>query len=112
MKNHLTFSLSIALLAISTTACKKEADSKTYFGTVRAEIVSCTGPTGRPYIIDVLDNEKLDSVATLTLPSSYKAVGTAIKFKIRELETSDYFMICTTNIIAPKQVIVYEVSEN
>ncbi|WP_207420736.1 hypothetical protein [Desertivirga brevis] len=112
MKKYLTFSLSLPLLAISTTACKKEANSKTYFGTVRAELVSCTGPTGIPYVIDVLDDEKLDSVATLTLPSKYKSIGKAIKFKIREVGTSDDFMICTTNIIAPEQVIVYEVSEN
>ena len=99
----------IVTILLSSFSCRK--NSPEFFnGTVDRQINSCTGSTGFVFIIKYSDqNNREDSLSTLTLPIQFKLSGTKIKFQIRDLSNADDIMVCNAMIIPPKQKVIYNV---
>lgn len=99
------------LLILALFSCKKNVIDKTYSGTVKTELVSCSGEGGLPFIVTIESNSTFDSISTLTLPNKYWSSGKKIKFKQRELNKSDAIMFCNGLFSIPKQIVIYDVTE-
>ena len=77
-------------------------------GEVIEELVECSSSLGHPYIIKYTDfNNNVDSFMTLSLPENFKIPGTKISFKISSFIEESVF--CTTDIIAPPQLPIFDV---
>ena len=104
------------LLALAFTmiffCCKKEKDKIIYTGEVISQPNYCTSSKGFPFIIKYLDKKNhSDTVITITLPIQYKFIGQKIKFEIRDLTSQDERIACTDLFDIPKQVIIFNVSQ-
>lgn len=102
--------LLMTVILLQLAACKKKNEYPTYTGEVKGHSNDCTGTTGFPIVIKVYDSNQYDTVYTLTLPNQYWIVGKKISFKLRPLQSNDEPMLCNAMIIAPKQVVVFDVS--
>jgi hypothetical protein len=68
-------------------------------GTVIYQI-SCNSENGLAFLIQVTEQNIIDTIATTTLPDIYQIEGSKIFFKTREPE---HALFCTTNITPPKK---------
>lgn len=103
--------LSLAFITISF-CCKKENHKIMYTGEVISQPNYCTSSTGFPFIIKYLDKiDHSDTIITITLPIQYKFIGQKIKFEIRDPTTQDERIACTDLFDIPKQVIIFNVSQ-
>lgn len=103
--------LSLAFTIMSV-CCKKEKDKIIYTGEVISQPNYCTSSTGFPFIIKYLDKmDHSDTIITITLPIQYKFIGQKIKFEFRELTSQDEKIACTDLFDIPKQVIIFNVSQ-
>lgn len=92
--------------------CKKEKDKIIYSGEVISQPNYCTSSTGFPLIIKYLDEiNHSDTIITITLPIQYKFIGQKIKFQIRNLTSQDERIACTNLFDIPRQVIIFNVSQ-
>ena len=106
-KTLLSLAFSIIFLC-----CKKEKEKIIYTGEVISQPNYCTSSTGFPFIIKYLDKmSHSDTIITITLPIQYKFIGQKIKFEIRDLTSQDERIACTNLFIIPKQVIIFNVSQ-
>lgn len=103
------FSLAFSIIFL---CCKKEKEKIIYAGEVISQPNYCTSSTGFPFIIKNLDKmNHSDTIITITLPIQYKFIGQKIKFEIRDLTTQDERIACTDLFDIPKQVIIFNVSQ-
>lgn len=106
MKFIYFFYISILLSSFS---CRKSSP-EFFNGTVDRNINGCSGSTGFVFIIKYLDqNNREDSLSTLTLPTQFKLSGTKIKFQMRDLNNMDEVMFCNAMIVTPKEKVIYNV---
>ncbi|MFZ5978028.1 MAG: hypothetical protein GTN67_05820 [Hydrotalea flava] len=90
-------------------SCRKNSP-EFFSGNVDRGINGCSGSTGFVYIIKYSDqNNREDSLSTLTLPTQFKLSGTKIKFQMRDLNNTDEIMFCNAMITPPKQKVIYNV---
>ena len=93
-------------------SCRKKIDSVRYKGEVISQPNYCTSSTGFPFIIKYLNgNNILDSSITINLPTQYKFIGQKITFEMRELNSQDEKIACTNLFIIPKQMVIFNVSQ-
>lgn len=104
-----TLAIVLAFL-ISVGSCKKHSNPIRYYGEVISQPNYCTSSTGYPFIIQYSNNNTVDTIITITLPTQYKFIGQKIQFEMRELNAQDERVLCTNLFTVPRQVVIYNVS--
>lgn len=99
-----------AAILLSSISCRKNLPEFYFNGTVDRNINDCSGSSGYVFIINYTNqNDKEDSLSTLTLPTQFKSSGAKIKFQMRDLNNTDELMFCNALIVPPKQKVIYNI---